>query len=672
VEKGNLVEFWHNGERRLGICDRPEGKKLWVVIDARQQSHNLHPTKDITYTVAGVSFKQPAEITTFLSAVTPNLDPDSLSVAWEMLVDDGESVDPTAMADLLYAEQSPSLCYAAHCLLSDDKVYFKNKKEQNYEPRPRSQVSEIQHQLAVKEQKEQELLSFVERVKTKAQGEEVVWSEIDRLRLETLEKYVLQPDNPPKGLAELLGLLNLTQTPQQVFDFLVTMGWWEPHENLFLRRSQVPINFLPKITEAVDRMLTDFPADLDTNRLDLTHLKVYTIDDESTLEIDDGLSLETLADGRCQIWVHIADPTRFVSVGDELDLEARRRATTIYMPTGMIPMFPTSLATGPMSLVQGRICCALSFGVILDEQGSVSEYKITPSLIKPTYRLTYEDVDEMLQLGIQNEPEVEAFFKLAKLRHQWRQSQGSINISMPEAAIKVHGDEVSISIIEDSPSRQLVAEMMIMTGEVGAKYGQDHDLPLPYRGQPQPELPPDEELMLLPPGPVRFCAIRRCMPRSEMWVNPARHASLGLDTYCQVTSPIRRYADMLAHFQIKAHLRGDDLPFNAEQLQDIMQVMVATSYEGQLMERQTNRYWALEYLNRNSSQPWDALMLRWLREDDSLGLILLEELGLELAMRFNRWINLGDRIQVQVTFVDPRQDVIHLREVANQEAQSLP
>jgi exoribonuclease II len=672
VEKGNLVEFWHNGERRLGICDRPEGKKLWVVVDARQQSHNLHPTKDITYTVAGVSFKQPAEITTFLAVVTPNLDPDSLSVAWEMLVDDGESVDPAAMADLLYAEQSPSLCYAAHCLLSADKVYFKNKKEQNYEPRPRSQVSEIQHQLAVKEQKEQELLGFVERVKTKAQGAEVVWSEIDRLRLETLEKYVLQPDNPPKGITELLALLNLTQTPQQIFDFLVTMGWWEPHENLFLRRSQVPIKFLPKITEAVDRMLTDFPADLDTNRLDLTHLKVYTIDDESTLEIDDGLSLETLADGRCQIWVHIADPTRFVSVGGELDLEARRRATTIYMPTGMIPMFPTSLATGPMSLVQGRICCALSFGIILDAQGAVSEYKITTSLIKPTYRLTYEDVDEMLQLGIQNEPEVEAFFQLAKLRHQWRQSQGSINISMPEASIKVHGDEVSISIIEDSPSRQLVAEMMIMTGEVGAKYGQDHDLPLPYRGQPQPELPPDEELMLLPPGPVRFCAIRRCMPRSEMWVNPARHASLGLDTYCQVTSPIRRYADMLAHFQIKAHLRGDALPFDAEQLQDIMQVMVATSYEGQLMERQTNRYWALEYLNRNSAQPWDALMLRWLREDDSLGLILLEELGLELAMRFNRWINPGDRIQVQVTFVDPRQDVIHLREVANQEAQSLP
>ena len=107
MEKGTLVEFWHNGDRRLGIIDRPEGKKLWVVIDARQQSHQLHPTKDITYTVAGVNFKQPAEIEKFLAAVAPHLEPENLSVAWEMLVDDNESTDPAGLADLLYADASP-------------------------------------------------------------------------------------------------------------------------------------------------------------------------------------------------------------------------------------------------------------------------------------------------------------------------------------------------------------------------------------------------------------------------------------------------------------------------------------------------------------------------------------------------------------------------------------
>jgi exoribonuclease-2 len=214
--------------------------------------------------------------------------------------------------------------------------------------------------------------------------------------------------------------------------------------------------------------------------------------------------------------------------------------------------------------------------------------------------------------------------------------------------------------------------MMILAGEVAAKYGRERSLPLPYRSQPQPELPPDEELLLLPAGPVRSCAIRRCMPRSEMSTTPGRHAGLGLDTYSQVTSPIRRYTDLLAHFQLKASLRGDNLPFTGEQLHEIMMVLGTNTYEASMVERQTNRYWTLEYLKRQGDRVWEALILRWLREDENLLLISVEELGIELAMRFNRWVSLGDRVQVQVSHVDPRQDIIHLREVTvNSEAQAM-
>ena len=105
---------------------------------------------------------------------------------------------------------------------------------------------------------------------------------------------------------------------------------------------------------------------------------------------------------------------------------------------------------------------------------------------------------------------------------------------------------------------------MILAGEVAGRYCQEHNLPVPFRGQPQPELPPEAELLQLPPGPVRACALRRCMPRSEVGITPNRHASLGLGAYTQVTSPIRRYTDLLAHFQLKAHLRGESLPFSSE------------------------------------------------------------------------------------------------------------
>ncbi len=668
MEKGTLIEFRLQGERRLAACDRPEGKKHWIVIDERGQSHTLHP-RQVTYEVQGCSVK-PSEITDFIKEVEPYLDPSSLEVAWELLVEDGEIVTCPQMAQLLFSDQSPPLCYAAYCLLSEDKLYFKQKGD-GYEPRPAAKVAEIKHQQLATESKQREQEDFLTRIQQKLAGEPVNWQDSDRTRLDSLERFVLHPENASRSAIDLLALLDRSQTPQSAFELLVALGWWSPHENLFLRRAQIPVHFRREVIEMAQQCLNSPPPDPDPNRLDLTYLKVYTIDDESTEEIDDGLSLEQLADGRERLWIHIADPTRLVMPGDELDLEARRRSTTLYLPTGMIPMFPPALATGPMSLVEGQVCPALSFGVILDELGTVQEYSIHASLIKPTYRLTYEDVDEMLELAIKAEPEIAAIAKWASRRQVLRDSQGAISIHMPEAIIKVRNDEeITIEVLEDSQARLLVAEMMILAGEVAGRYGQTHQIPLPFRGQPQPELPSEEELAQLPPGPVRFCAVRRCMPRSEMSITPVRHAGLGLETYTQVTSPIRRYSDLLAHFQLKAHLRGDPLPFSAQQLQETMQSVTTTAQEASSVERQTNRYWGLEYLRRNSNEVWQALVLRWLREYDNLGLILLEELGLELVMRFNRSVELGDRLQVQVDRADPRQDVIQFRELVEQVVQS--
>lgn len=683
MEKGTLVEFRVQGDRRLGVIDRPDGKTRWFVVDERGQSHSLAP-RQITYTVNEQTFK-PSDIASFLEQVQPYLDPSSLEVAWELLVEDGETVTPSQMANLLFSQSDSAPCYAAHCLLSDDKLYFKQKGDV-YETRTTAQVAERKHQIEVEALKARGQQEFLTRVEQALQSEVVEWQRHDRQRLEGLEKYAaLLADvvrvglnfeslsrayPPPATVLETMTMLGRPATPQGALQLLVDLGWWNSHENLFLRRSSIPVQFPSKVLEVAQQHLDFPPTDLDVNRLDLTHLKVYTIDDESTTEIDDGLSWEILPDGRERLWVHIADPTRWLVPEDDLDLEARKRGSTVYLPTGMIPMFPEVLATGPMSLVQGRICCALSFGIILDENGAVVDYTIHPSLIKPTYRLTYEDVDEMLQLGVEAEPEIAAIATWARRRKLWRYNQGAISINMPEAMIKVKGDEISIDILDDSSSRQLVAEMMILAGEVAARYGREHNIPLPFRGQPQPELPPEEELLQLPAGFVRACAMRRCMPKSEMSITPVRHAGLGLDTYTQATSPIRRYSDLLTHFQLKAHLRGEVLPFSAEQLKEVMMSVTSTTQELTMVERQTNRYWALEYLRRNPDQVWQVTVLMWLREDSNLALILLEDLGLQLPMTFKRSAKLGEQILVKVSFADPQKDFIQFQEIIYQEAQS--
>lgn len=672
MEKGTLVEFKLKGSPHLAVADRPEGKKNWVLVDQQGQSHTIHP-RQIIYEVNKASY-EPTEIESFVTEAEGYIDPDNLEVAWELLLELEESATPASLAQLLFSDQSPPLCYAAHRLLSEDKIFFKQKGDR-YEPRSANQVEELQHKIAREAANQAEREGFLARIKAGLSGEPVEWEKSDRPQLEIVERYALLGDESSQKNAaqELLSDLDKDKSPEAAFDFLVTLGLWDQHENLALRRRQIPTEFPVEVRERVAQIIESPPAEVKDDalstdqRLDLTHLKLYTVDDESTREIDDGLSCETLADGRHKLWIHIADPTRWVELGDNLETEARRRCTTVYLPTGVIPMFPFELAAGPMSLVQGQICNALSFGVVLAEDGSVAEYSIQPSLVKPTYRLTYEDADEMIELGVQAESELLTLFEHSRQRLSWRKSQGAIAIHLPESVIKVADDTITIDILESSNSREMVAEMMILTGEIAARYGEDNQIPLPFRSQPQPELPPEEELMQLEAGWVRDSAIRRCMTRSEMSITPARHATLALERYCQVTSPIRRYTDLMGHFQIKAHLRGTELPFTTTEMPEIIASVSNAAYEATMVERQTKKYWAIEYLRRkeeeNPGQPWDVIMVRWLREYEGLGLIIFEDLGLEFVMRFDRAVEVGERLTIQVSYADPRQEMIRFKEV---------
>ncbi len=673
MEKGTLVEFRVNGDRRLAVIEKPEGKKNFIAIDERGHSHTLHP-RQVEYSVPGQGY-QARDIPKFLSSIQDYLDPSNLEVAWELLTEESGSTVPAELAKLLFSDSSPELCYASHVLLSDDRLYFKQKGDR-YDPRPASQVNDLKHQIEMEAQRQNEWAGFLDRVKLQVARPEgtlgiklMDWQPSDRLKLDVIEKFATWGDesNQRTQAIEILQALGEPETSQAALKLLVDLGLWGEHENLFVRRSQAPIQFPTKVADLAHEHLASAPPDLHSDRLDLTHLKVYTIDDESTREIDDGLSIEILPDGREKIWVHIADPTRWLTPGDTLDLEARKRGTTIYLPTGAVSMFPVELATGPMSLNTGGACCALSFGVILAEDGGIESYSIHASTIKITYRLTYEDVEEMLQLGLQTEVDLEILAKWARKRTAWRQSQGAIMIDMPESSVKVIGDgeEIILGVTDDVFSRDLVAEMMILTGEIAARYADANGIPVMFRGQTQPDLPPDDELLAIPAGPARACALRRCMPRSELSTSPVRHASLGLDYYAQVTSPIRRYSDLLAHFQIKSHLRGEEPPFSGLDVQDLSGIILGTVQEAVFLERQTNRYWSLEYLSRNREEIWTSMMLRWLREHEGLASVLIEDLGLEFAMTFDRPILPGDRLQVKVTRSDPRQDKVYLQEVFN-------
>jgi len=678
VEKGTLVEFRHNNERVLAVVEGTEGKKNLLLGVASGQVHSVHP-RQITFALNGNSSFTVSDIPGFWQAVQAKLDPESLALAWELVQEERRPLSLSEMAQLLFSDDSPVSTYAAYRLLSEDYVYFKAKGE-GYEPRTPAQVKEILHQIAVAQQRQQEQAEFEARLKAAVAqpGQKYTWSPAERARLEVLERLALQgaaasirshedlshnlTPSDRERVSQLLQLMGFPDTPQGAFDALVALGLWSRHENLALRLTGIPTQFPKEVERYAQTLLGGPPPFLDLPlRRDLTHLHTYTIDDASTRDIDDALSVEFESDDEVKLWIHIADPSCWVRWGDPLDLEARKRGTSVYLPERVIPMFPSELSTGPMSLVQGEVRPALSFGIRLGSDGAVRDYEICLSQIRVNYRLTYDDADEMLELGA--EAQLTAIARAARWRYAWRLAQGAIPIGLPEQDIKVIDEIPHLRVIEDTPARQMVAEMMVLAGEVAARFARQNGIPVPYRLQPAPELPPPEVLELYPQGPVRSFAIMRCLSRAEVATQPERHAGLGLDAYCQVTSPIRRYLDLVAHYQIKAFLRGDPLPLTEAEVQQVVLGIEPGTAEAAQVERKSKRYWSIEYLRQRPGQIWQALVLGYLREEENLVMAMLDEIAFRVPVRLERQVPLGAWIELEVLQADPRADVIELREV---------
>ena len=310
---------------------------------------------------------------------------------------------------------------------------------------------------------------------------------------------------------------------------LVTLGIWDDHTNLDIIRLKVRTSFSKNLEDLANEIALHPPPDLDeNNRIDLTHLASFAIDDASTEEIDDALSVE-LVDKRLRMWIHIADPTRYIELGSPLGREARKRGTSIYLPSETIPMFPISIAAGPLSLRDGEVSCALSIGILLHEDGGIDEEAliITPSYVK-TKRLTYDEVDLLLDPfalintdgessnTVKDEKTVECLRQLNYASEQrlcWRVDGGSLesisSYELPDMNIKARkspddteGWKVDIYAKGLCDANRIVTELMLAANEAVALYGDNNNIPMPYRSQSMDELS-TEEIESIPEGPCR-------------------------------------------------------------------------------------------------------------------------------------------------------------------------
>lgn len=548
-----------------------------------------------------------------------------------------------------------------------------------YGPRPAMQVEELLRRKLAKEVAEKEFQEFVQLLKSAksmpshAKPPKSSWEVEEKIRhrIKSLEAYAIdmcENDDQKKTAGMIMKAMGLTKTSTSALNLLIDLGYFAEHVNLDLLKFNIRTDHSDEIMSAAESLLLESTDPDEVDRIDLTDLKVYAIDVDEADELDDALSATRLQDGRIKVWIHVADAASLVQPGSIIDREAMKRGTSVFLPTATYPMFPEKLAMDGMSLKQGKLCKAVTVSVVLHSDGSIAEYTVVNSVIKPTYMLTYESASELLYLNLEEEGELRILSEAAALRLQWRRQQGAIDTTTIETRIKVinpDNPEPSINLYVENqaePAMRLVTEMMILCGEAVATYGSSNSIPLPFRGQPQSNIDVSA-FTHLPEGPVRSSAIVKIMRAAEMdFRNPIRHGVLGLPGYVQFTSPIRRYMDLLAHYQVKAFLRGDSPPFSAGQLEGMASLI---NMNVRLVRRVCNcslRYWIIEYLRRQTKGTgFRALILRFIK--DRIAALLLVEVGIQASAWVSVGVQIGDEVEVQVEEAYPRDDVLSLKEV---------
>ncbi|KAK3016409.1 hypothetical protein RJ639_007056, partial [Escallonia herrerae] len=678
LQKGLLLEFKKDTERiLLAVAQRPDGRKNWMVADQNGVTSSIKP-QQITYIVPGVENFAHTEISEFIQRAQNNLDPTLLEFAWVELLETNKPVTAEELAEMIFGSSEPLESYCAHLLLSRDDIYFTVLESKGprsvYGPRSTFQVEELQHRKLAKEIADKEFEEFVQLLKSAkampphAKPAKSSWNVEEKIRhrIVSLQAYAIDAcknDDEKKTAGMILKAMGQAKTASSAVNLLIDIGYFPVHVNLDLLKLNIRTDYPDDILSAAESLLLESSDPDEIDRIDLTHLKVYAIDVDEADELDDALSATRLQDGRIKIWIHVADPTSLVQPGSIIEREAMRRGTSVFLPTATYSMFPEKLAMEGMSLKQGKLCNAVSVSVVLRSDGSIAEYTVCNSVIRPTYMLTYESASELLHLNLEEEVELRMLGEAAGLRLQWRREQGAIETASLETRIKVaNPDDPDPSInlyVENQadPAMRLVSEMMILCGEAIATFGSDNNLPLPYRGQPQSNIDASA-FDHLPEGPVRSSAIVKIMRAAEMdFRKPIRHGILGLPGYVQFTSPIRRYMDLLAHYQVKAFLRGDSPTFSAGQLEGMASIVNMHARVAKRLFNSSLRYWILEYLRRQpKDKKFHALILKFIK--DRIAALLLVEVGFQASAWVSVGSQIGDEVEVQVEEAHPRDDIL--------------
>jgi exoribonuclease II len=643
--EGRIIEFLDADQLRVGYVRRQDHDRLHL-IDPRGRNLTVHDERVVVIHRPVPEIEFPAIARQIADNVQARQSEVDVELLWQSLGGSQREMEPGELAELFFTESGPEATSAVFRALSGDNLFFKRKGSQ-FLARSAEQVSteltRRQRQREREEFRERTAAIIAQLVKRNDAGTPPEAESI----IERIQNWLRYRTGDEVGtlLEEIAGI---SKARDAAYDILLRAGKIDSSLDRFLVVAGIDPEFSVQVDEAAKALGTCAHTEA---RQDYQGIVTFTIDDEDTREVDDALSVRR-ENGAIIVGIHIADVSAFVQKGDPLDAEARRRSSTIYLPGTTVRMFPERLSTDLVSLNSGITRPAYTVEVRFDNEGNRLGYRIALSSINVGQRWSYDEADRALEA---DDESLQLLHGIAKKIQDERAERGAITFRRPELKIRVSDGEIEIKKINpNSPTRILVSEMMILANGLSADFASVNALPVIYRTQEPREALAVEDTPIV--EALAFERLRKTFKRSRLSLTPGLHSGLGLTAYTQVSSPIRRYADLVTQRQFTAMLSGTQIPHGNEELLQILVDAEAAEQEIRAIEDRSTNYWLLEYLARyKRDESLAAVVL------DAKGNIELEDYYLRSKLPAGNKCEPGQTVNVRIDTIDPLKADVRFR-----------
>lgn len=472
-------------------------------------------------------------------------------------------------------------------------------------------------------------------------------------------------------------------------------------------------SFPEDVEKEAELLLSEDMETAAQGRRDFRGVTTFTIDPEDAKDFDDALSVKKLDNGNYEIGIHIADVSHYVRPGTELDREAVKRQTSVYLVDRTIPMLPEVLSNDLCSLKPNIDRLTMSAVFELDMKGRVQSEWYGKTIIHSDKRFTYEEAQGVLTTGTgPYHDELVVLDMIAKELTKQRFEAGAISLDQEEVKFKLDANGVPIAVYKKlrQDTNKLIEEFMLLANRKVAEFinkGEKerlfvyriHDLPdkektanlttflkkLGYTVKTHDGIIPSSEINKLLESlegkeerETIHTAIIRSMAKAVYSTKNIGHFGLAFEHYTHFTSPIRRYPDVIVHRLVEEYLRGRDIDKKHwESYERMSELASQREKEAADAERASVKYKQIEYMTFRIGQVFDGVITgvsEWgiyaeEKESKCEGMIRMKDLGDDfyeldekhmrvIGKKTKKTFQIGDKVKIRVTNADLNKKVI--------------